>query len=254
MHWTGLHPAIILLGVAVAIAAGIYVRVRYADALLAFFVFVMVAYTLGWGLAEVITRPHRVPRALYFLLLPLTSVAVLVGAYASWEEMWLAVLLGFFAGGTIHTILGRLLLPRITFEETGPAVWNRDAQRQDIAASEDVMLKWLRGLSTHPLRSLALGIVTDRYYRAIKRRDYATAYGYLAPEARAAVSQEEFAQRARAQESGYGPVEEFSNPPVVVKDPATVAVFVTRQEASYTVNLQLRHDRSGWHIIALEAI
>ncbi|HEX8035997.1 MAG TPA: hypothetical protein VF510_19225 [Ktedonobacterales bacterium] len=254
MPLTGLRLALVLAGFAVGIASAISVNNRYDDGWLAFFVFAMVVYTLGWGVAEVVTRTHRMKRALYFVLEPVASVAVLYGAYALWGRMWLAVILGFVVGGMLHSAITWLAMPRIAAEEAQAEKWDPHADREGTPASSDVARKWAHGLASHPIRSIAVGMVTDRYYTAIKAQNYAEAYGYLAPEARATASEEAFSERAHAQDSALGRVEEFSNPPVSVEDPVSVDVFVTRTGGSYTVHLQLHQIGDAWRIAAFDGI
>ena len=114
---TRLHAACEILGLAVGVVAWVYASQQWSSPFLGFFAFAQIAYLVGHGAPEVVTRPKRIRRALYFALLPALCVLVLYWAYTSWGIMWLAVLLGFIAGGLAHTLVTLLLLPDIVAEE-----------------------------------------------------------------------------------------------------------------------------------------
>lgn len=104
----------IVAGVLAAIAAYLWIDSSYA---LAVYAFLLVAFLVGRGIADVITDPHKARRALYFLLQPAIATAIVYGAYGLWGRWWLAVLLGFVGGAIVAGALGPVLFPRIHQEE-----------------------------------------------------------------------------------------------------------------------------------------
>src|SRR5690348_9149063 len=250
---TLLRLVIVPLGVAAGIAAAMYTHSRYPDGWLAFFVFAMITYTFGWGLAQVVIRPHRVQRAVYFALEPVLSASVLFAALWLGTSMWLAVILGFVAGGMLHTVLSWALVPQITAEEEGADRWY---QRGTDAAvgGEQARRDQVRGFLRHPIRAMTVGMAVDHYYTAVKARDYTTAYDSLGGEARAAISREAFITQAEARDVTDGAVEEFAEVGVDPDDAGSVTLAVARPAGTYTVHLHLRREDDTWRVTAFDAI
>jgi hypothetical protein len=249
-HATALHLAFVPLGLAAGAGGALYAYGLRPDVWLAFFVFAMVTYTLGWGTAEVLARPHRLQRALYFALEPALSAAVLYAASRAGAEMWLAVLLGFFVGGALHTILGWALFPRVTAEETGADRWYaREAGEPSAWTREQA-----RGFFRHPIRNMAVGMMVDRYYTAIKAQDYDAAYGYLGSEPRSTLTRDAFAARARVRDVAEGAVEAFAEVGVDPDDPGSITLAVARPAGTYTVHLRLRRESGAWRVAAFDDI
>lgn len=241
---------VVPLGFAAGFAAAMYTQSLSHDGWLAFFVFAMVVYTFGWGLAQVLTRPQRVQRALYFAFEPLLSASVLYAAFQLGAPMWLAVLLGFVAGGMLHTILSWALLPQVTAEETGAYRWYRRGTSEDEAWSRDRV----RGFFDHPIRSMAIGMKVDEYYSAIKARDYARAYNCLGTEARAAISREAFITRAEARDVLDGAVAEFAEIRIDPDDLRSITLAVARPASMYTVHMRLRREGDTWRVAGFDGI
>jgi uncharacterized membrane protein YfcA len=99
------------------VAAGVYIYNRVSSWILGVFTFFMLVHIVGRGIPDVITDPHKIQRALFFTLLPVASTGVLYFTYRWWDRMWLSVLLGLIVGGTLNTVVGALLFPRIFQEE-----------------------------------------------------------------------------------------------------------------------------------------
>ncbi len=251
---TLLRLVVVLLGVAAGIAAAIYTHGRDPDGWLTFFVFAMVTYTFGWGLAQVITRLYRVQRALYFALEPVLSTSVLYAALRFGTPMWLAVILGFVAGGMLHTVLGWALLPQVTAEEEGANRWYQRSAGSAVGGEEDWPRDQVRGFFRHPIRAMIVGMAVDHYYTAIKARDYTTAYDSLGGEARAAISREAFITQAEARDVTDGAVEEFAEVGMDPDDAGSVTLAVARPAGTDTVHLHLRREDDTWRVTAFDAI
>ena len=84
---------------------------------LAIFVFLMVLHVVARGVADVITDPDKVQRALFFGLYPALCSVVVYFTYQWWDRMWLAVILGLFVGSFLNGLAGSLLFPRVFEEE-----------------------------------------------------------------------------------------------------------------------------------------
>jgi hypothetical protein len=106
-----------VLGFIVGLGAVLYGYTLIPSLALAIFVFVVVSHLVGRALPDVITEDRKVQRAAYFALLPTVGTAALYASYLLWDGMWLAVILGFVAGGIAQTLLGRTLFPQVRKEE-----------------------------------------------------------------------------------------------------------------------------------------
>lgn len=256
LQWRARTPATVVrlvvvpLGFAAGIAAAIYSHSLYPDGWLAFFVFAMVVYTFGWGLAQVLTHPKHVQRALYFALEPILSAGVLYASFQLGAPMWLAVILGFVAGGMLHTVFTWVLVPRVAAEEGGAIPWYQRSAPQDEAWSRERV----HGFFQHPVRSIAVGIKLDQFYTAIKARDYATAYSYLGTEAQAAINREEFITRAEARDVLEGAVREFAEVGMDHDDPESVTLAVARPGSVYITHLRMRREAGTWRIARFDAL
>jgi hypothetical protein len=148
---TRLHAACEVLGLALGIVAWVYASQQWSSQFLGFFAFAQIAYLVGHGAPEVITRPKRLHRALYFALLPALCVLVLYWVYTSWGMvMWLAVLLGFVAGGLAHTLVALVLLPDIVAEEEHDAhlLERRGEPESDNLTPSEIRQRQREGTST----------------------------------------------------------------------------------------------------------
>jgi hypothetical protein len=103
------------LGLTGAIAGAIFAA--DTSVWLSVFVAVMALQIIGRAIPDVITDPNRIPRALYFLLLPGLATAILIGAHAAWDTWWLAFVLAVLGGAMLTSILAPLLFPNIHREE-----------------------------------------------------------------------------------------------------------------------------------------
>ena len=247
---TVVRLVVVPLGFAAGFAAAIYSHSLYPDGWLAFFVFAMVVYTFGWGLAQVFTHPSPVRRALYFALEPLLSASVLYASFQLGAPMWLAVILGFVAGGMLHTVLSWALVPLVAAEEAGANQWHQRSTRQTEAWSRERVHSYFQ----HPVRSIAIGIKLDQFYTAIKARDYATAYTYLGTQAQAEISREEFITRAEARDVLEGAVREFAEVGMDHDDPGSITLAVARPGSIYITHLRLRREGGMWRIAGFDAI
>jgi hypothetical protein len=106
-----------VLGFVAGLGAAIYGYALFPSLALAIFVFAAVSYLVGRGLPDVITEDLKAQRAAYFALLPAVGAVVVYASYLLWEGMWLAVILGFVAGGAAQALLGRTLFPMVRKEE-----------------------------------------------------------------------------------------------------------------------------------------
>ena len=105
-----------LLGLVAGAAAALYAHSVSSSWWLALFVGLMVMYTLGRVVLDLITDQQKGRRALFFGIPVLMAVAGVAGAYALWSEWWLAVLIGFAVGG-IGSVIAILAFPEIAEEE-----------------------------------------------------------------------------------------------------------------------------------------
>jgi hypothetical protein len=116
------------------IAAAVLATQEISSFWLGLYAFVLTMHVVGRGLGQVITKPHRFQRAVYFALMPAASIPVVWATYGAWGHMWIAVLLGFVSGAVAERTLGRLLVPRIRAEEEragfpeGPTEDGRDGE------------------------------------------------------------------------------------------------------------------------------
>jgi hypothetical protein len=107
-----------LLGLASAIAAGIFTYTRTTSWALAIFVFLWTQFIVARALPDLITDPDKIKRFIFFFLHPAVGVALLFGAYNLWEIWWLASLIGYIGGLFLGRLIAAILLPRISLEET----------------------------------------------------------------------------------------------------------------------------------------
>ncbi|MBN1387605.1 MAG: CesT family type III secretion system chaperone [Bacteroidales bacterium] len=107
-----------LLGLASAIAAGIYTYTRTTSWALAIFVFLWTQFIVARAIPDLITDPHKIKRFIFFALHPVVGVALLLGTYELWEIWWLAALIGYIGGLFLGRFIAAILLPRISLEET----------------------------------------------------------------------------------------------------------------------------------------
>jgi hypothetical protein len=113
-----LHQAVFnVLGFSAGIAAAVGAYALTGSIALPIYAFLMALYLVARGFADVISDPHKVRRAFYFLLMPALSTAILWGVYELWGRWWLAVLVGFVAGGALARLLAPRVFPRIHEEE-----------------------------------------------------------------------------------------------------------------------------------------
>jgi fatty acid desaturase len=105
------------LGFVFGLGAAIYGYSLLPSLALTVFVFAAVFYLVGRALPDVITEERKAQRAAYFTLLPAVGAVEVYAGYLLWGGMWLAVILGFVAGGVAQVLLGRALFPRVREEE-----------------------------------------------------------------------------------------------------------------------------------------
>jgi hypothetical protein len=105
------------LALLAAIGGAIYAYTLESSIWLSVFVALMALQAVGRGVADVITDPDKVRRALYFVVETAAPIAVLYVTYNAWEMWWLAVLLAVFVGGLLAIVLQSVLFPRIHREE-----------------------------------------------------------------------------------------------------------------------------------------
>ncbi len=84
---------------------------------LAIFVLFMANHCVARGMADVVTDPQKLQRALYFSVQPIVSTAILVLAWRQWDIPWLAVLVGFVGGAILTEIVGSAFFKKIHVEE-----------------------------------------------------------------------------------------------------------------------------------------
>jgi hypothetical protein len=138
------------LGFVAGLGAAIYGYTLFPSLALAIFVFAAVSYLVGRAVPDVITDERKVQRAAYFALLPAVGAAVVYAGYLLWEGMWLAVILGFVAGGIAQALLGRALFPKVRKEEAKeldragirPEGWGEPGP-------EDLGYRWWRRVHAH---------------------------------------------------------------------------------------------------------
>ncbi len=102
------------------IAAAVLATQEISSFWLGLYAFVLTMHVVGRGLGQVITRPHRLRRVVYFALLPAASIPVVWAAYGAFGRMWAAVLLGLAAGIVAQAVVGRRLIPRDLQEDEHP--------------------------------------------------------------------------------------------------------------------------------------
>lgn len=96
--------------------AAAYLAYRWTSSIaLAVYVFGMAGYLIGT--ADLLTKPHRLQRALDLALFPAASVAVVVLAYQAWKVMWVAAIVSVIAGWIVAEGLGRVLVPKVHAEQ-----------------------------------------------------------------------------------------------------------------------------------------
>jgi|GEM_PF-4851311 len=145
---TRVHVILGVMGFVTAIVAAIGSYKQFPSAWLAFFVFAQTFYLTGRGLADVIVLPHRIQRAIYYLLLPTISAAVVYEIYLLWGHMWIAVILGLIIGGMLHSLITYLLLPRITHEKPPDGPIDLHEERWRAPEPESIDTDWIR--KRHP--------------------------------------------------------------------------------------------------------
>lgn len=106
-----------LIGLAAGVVAAIMIYGRTSSWAAVIFVFVLATYLIGRGIPDVITEPHRIRRALYFLVTPAVAAGVLFLSLRWWDRWWLAVLLALTVGAVLGAIISFVLFGRIAQEE-----------------------------------------------------------------------------------------------------------------------------------------
>lgn len=106
-----------LLAWIAAVPAALFAYQWVPSYALAIFVFIMVLHVVSRGIADVITDPDKVQRAIFFGLYPLICSAVVYLTYRLWDRMWLAVILGLVLGSVLNALAGAALFPRVYEEE-----------------------------------------------------------------------------------------------------------------------------------------
>lgn len=116
--WRGAVRAVLwFFAFGLGVAAAVLATQGISSFWLGLYAFVLTMHVVGRGLGQVITRPHRLRRAVYFALMPAASIPVVWATYEAWGRMWISVLLGFVAGAAAERAVGRLLVPRSLFED-----------------------------------------------------------------------------------------------------------------------------------------
>ena len=106
------------LALLMAIGAAIYAYSVESSVWLSIFVAILTLNLIGRGVADLITDPQKLRRALYFLLFPALATGVLWGTYELWGAWWLSALLGVVGGAVLNVLIAPLLFPHIHREET----------------------------------------------------------------------------------------------------------------------------------------
>lgn len=119
-----------IAGFLVGIAGGVAAYTQTSEWGLAVFVFLTTAYVIGRGVADVITDPKKVRRAVYFAIPPATATGVLYVTHQWWDRWWLAALLGLTVGVLLGAVIAGILLPGIAREEAEDDRRRRDALRR----------------------------------------------------------------------------------------------------------------------------
>jgi flagellar basal body-associated protein FliL len=106
--------------------------------------------------------------------------------------------------------------------------------------------------------------VVDDFYHNIQRKDYSTAYSYLAPEgSMSGLTQSDFTQKARQRETSYGAVlsyttqqPTFGSNPTIGLDLTHIIfpVQVVRDKLNYTASLTVSKVNGSWKITGFDQI
>jgi len=91
---------------------------------LGIFVFLGANQLVARGMADVVTDPQKIQRALYFSVYPIASTAILVLVWRLWDIPWLAALAGFVGGAILTELVGSAFFKEIHIEE------NRDTDER----------------------------------------------------------------------------------------------------------------------------
>ncbi|MDT8401326.1 MAG: CesT family type III secretion system chaperone [Bacteroidales bacterium] len=119
-----------VLGIASAIAAGIYTYTRTSSWALAIFVFLWTQFIMARAIPDLITDPNKIKRFIFFALHPAVGVALLLGIYELWQIWWLAALIGYLGGLFLGRFIASIILPRISLEETQDDEQRRSAWKK----------------------------------------------------------------------------------------------------------------------------
>lgn len=106
-----------LLSLAAAVGGGIVAYAVSGSIFLGLFVAVVALYLVAVAIAELVTGPHRLVRALYYLPLPALAVGLLAGSYALWGKWWLSVLIALLAAPLLDALIVSAPLTRVYGED-----------------------------------------------------------------------------------------------------------------------------------------
>lgn len=96
------------MGVALGIAAGVFIYFQWKSVWLAIFGFICVAKFFGGELPHIIYHKKRLRRIIYYLTFPLFATVILYFTYRWWGKMWLSVLLGLVIGFVLNVLVSGL--------------------------------------------------------------------------------------------------------------------------------------------------
>ena len=140
-----------LLGFVAGLGAAVYGYALFPSLALAIFVFAAVSYLVGRALPDVITEDRRLQRVAYLALLLAVGSVVVYASYLLWEGMWLAVILGFVAGGIAQAVVGRTLFPQVRKEEEAEELDRAGIRAEEWGepGPEDLGWRWWRRVHAH---------------------------------------------------------------------------------------------------------
>ena len=139
------------LGFVAGLGAAIYGYTLIPSLALAIFIFAAVSYLVGRALPDVITEERKAQRAAYFALLPAVGAVVVYASYLLWEGIWLAVILGFVAGGVAQALFGLALLPKVRKEERAEELDRAGIRPEEWGepGPDDLGWRWWRRVHAH---------------------------------------------------------------------------------------------------------
>jgi hypothetical protein len=119
-----------ILGLALAIGAGIFTYTKITSWALGIFVFLWTQFFVARAIPDLITDPDKIKRFIFFALHPAAGVALLLGSYELWQIWWLSALIGYLGGLLLGRIIALIILPDISMEETRDDEKRRSAWMQ----------------------------------------------------------------------------------------------------------------------------